>query len=148
MSDAEIPTFVGAARGFETGIGATVPACPPLVVVTVFDWFQVCVPELETFRPVLPFTWDVLRVLVPPFEKPVTVLVSGVHAGNPDVPTPGSVPGGQLMTVDVPVAPLVRVNVFADVFVPVLPLARTDDTAGVGTVVTCALINDVSRVMP
>ena len=148
MSDAEIPTFVGAAIGFETGIGATVPACPPLVVVTVFDWFDVCVPVLETFRPEVAFNWDVLTLLVPPFGKPVTVLVSGVHAGAPDVPMPGNVPGGQVMTVDVPVAPLARVNVFADVFVPVVPFARTDDTAGVGTVVTCALINDVSRVMP
>ena len=94
-----------------------------------------------------------LTVLTPPFVLPAPVKPTGfalvvppgleelttrTQAGNPEVPTPGSVPAGQLMLVFDPLNALVTFAVPPIVLLPVLPFDVTEEMVGVATVVAWA----------
>ena len=152
--------FVGAAGRFDVRVGAMVPACPPLVVVVVFCWFVFWIFEFELLK-LVPFeVVPPFRVLAPPLTFPAPVnptglppvplalLTTSTHAGMPDVPMPGSVPGGHVMVeFEVVLKPVVPVELPA-VLLPELPFTACDTTVGVGTVVNCADRKDVSVVTP
>jgi hypothetical protein len=85
------------------------PAWPPLVVVVVFCWFVFCVfefelleftplevvPPLNALDPPLTLFAPVNPTGLPPV--PLAAVTTGMQAGNPAVPIPGSVPAGQFM---------------------------------------------------
>ena len=153
MSEADRPRFVGAVKAVDVGAAAPTPAWPVLVVVTVFCWFEVNPPFSVDEELFVRFVWlfaDVLRpplVLFAPVEAAVAVPpITAAHAGSPDVPIPGKVPGGQVIAELELVLPRLDPMVFAKLLFAVPPFTAVEVTEGGASVVTCADRYEVSRV--